>query len=182
MNVTPTKLEGVLLIEPKVFRDSRGFFLESYSRDLYREHGIEPEFVQDNHSRSVKGTLRGLHFQTDPGQAKLLRVCRGSIFDVAVDIRPESSTFGEWVGYELSEENMRMLYVPIGFAHGFLVTSEVADVNYKCSWFYVPETEAGIMWNDPDVGVEWPVENPILSDRDLNNPTLREYLPGAFDS
>ncbi|MCB9883794.1 MAG: dTDP-4-dehydrorhamnose 3,5-epimerase [Planctomycetes bacterium] len=180
MKVLKTDLEGLLLIEPQVFGDDRGFFLETYHKPRFHEAGITCEFVQDNHSRSVKDTLRGLHFQKEPGQAKLVRAVRGSIFDVAVDIRPDSPTFGKWVGYELSEQNHRMLFVPIGFAHGFVVTSDVADVSYKCSWVYVPETEAGIMWNDPDVGVEWPVANPLLSNRDQGNPTLREYLPQAF--
>ena len=180
MKVTPCAIPDVLLIEPQVFPDDRGFFLESYNRERFAAAGIDTLFVQDNHSRSVKGTLRGLHYQRAPGQAKLVRVARGSIWDAAVDIRPGSPTFGQWVAEELSEENQRMLLVPVGFAHGFVVLSEEADVLYKCSHFYVPETEAGIAWDDPDVGLAWPDSAPMLSARDQGNPHLREVFPDKF--
>jgi dTDP-4-dehydrorhamnose 3,5-epimerase len=180
VKVTPCAIPDVLLIEPQVFPDDRGFFLESYNRERFAAAGIDTLFVQDNHSRSVKGTLRGLHYQRAPGQAKLVRVARGSIWDAAVDIRPGSPTFGQWVAEELSEENQRMLLVPVGFAHGFVVLSEEADVLYKCSHFYVPETEAGIAWDDPDVGLAWPDSAPMLSARDQGNPHLREVFPDKF--
>lgn len=180
MKVTPTELPGVLLVEPRVFDDERGFFFESYHRDRFREAGIDCEFVQDNHARSVRGTLRGLHYQRQPGQAKLIRATRGLVWDVAVDIRPSSPTFARWVAHELSEDNKRMLFVPVGFAHGYVVRSDFAEVQYKCSWIYLPEQEAGIQWNDPDIGVPWPIDEPILSPRDLGNPTLREAFPEAF--
>ena len=169
-----TGLEGLVLIEPDVFGDERGFFVETFSRDAWRELGVDADFVQHNHSRSSAGTLRGLHFQTSPGQAKLLRCPRGKIFDVAVDLRRESPTYGQWEGYELDDEKHRQLYVPVGFAHGFCVLSEEADVTYLVSSLYDPETEAGIRWNDPEVGVEWPVEAPLLSQRDIDAPLLRD--------
>ncbi len=169
-----TGLEGLALIEPQVFGDDRGFFVETFSLDAWRELGVDAEFVQHNHSRSSKGTLRGLHFQTSPGQAKLLRCPRGKIFDVAVDLRSDSPTYGKWEGYVLDDENHRQLFVPVGFAHGFCVLSETADVTYLVSSLYDPETEAGIRWNDPEVGVQWPVEDPLLSQRDIDAPTLAE--------
>ena len=169
-----TGLEGLALIEPQVFGDERGFFVETFSQDAWREIGVDADFVQHNHSRSAEGTLRGLHFQTSPGQAKLLRCPRGRIFDVAVDLRRNSPTFGKWEGYVLDDEKHRQLYVPIGFAHGFCVLSEVADVTYLVSSLYDPETEAGIRWDDPEVGVEWPVDEPLLSARDKEAPTLAE--------
>jgi dTDP-4-dehydrorhamnose 3,5-epimerase len=169
-----TGVEGLVLIEPQVFGDERGFFVETFSRDAWRELGVDADFVQHNHSRSVAGTLRGLHFQTSPGQAKLLRCPRGRIFDVAVDLRRGSPTYGGWKGYVLDDENHRQLYVPVGFAHGFCVLSEVADVAYLVSSLYDPETEAGIRWDDPEVGVEWPVAEPLLSARDQKAPTLAE--------
>lgn len=169
-----TGLEGLVLIEPRVFGDERGFFVETFSRDAWREFGVEAEFVQHNHSRSSQGTLRGLHFQTAPGQAKLLRCPRGRIFDVAVDLRRDSPTFGQWEGYLLDDEKHRQLYVPVGFAHGFCVLSETADVTYLVSSLYDPETEAGIRWDDPGVGVEWPVSEPLLSQRDIEAPSLAE--------
>jgi dTDP-4-dehydrorhamnose 3,5-epimerase len=169
-----TKLDGLVLLEPQVFGDDRGFFVETFSRDAWAELGVDTEFVQHNHSRSGKGILRGLHFQTSPGQAKLLRCPRGSIFDVAVDLRRGSPTYGQWEGYVLDDEKHRQLFVPVGFAHGFCVLSDVADVTYLVSSVYDPETEAGIRWDDPDVGVEWPVENPQLSQRDIDAPTLAE--------
>jgi len=169
-----TGLEGLVLIEPQVFGDERGFFVETFSQDAWREMGVEADFVQHNHSRSSAGTLRGLHFQTSPGQAKLLRCPRGKIFDVAVDLRSDSPTYGKWEGYILDDEKHHQLFVPVGFAHGFCVLSEVADVTYLVSSVYDPETEAGIRWDDPEVGVEWPVAEPLLSQRDVEAPTLSE--------
>jgi dTDP-4-dehydrorhamnose 3,5-epimerase len=170
----PTRLDGVVLLEPSVHGDERGFFLETFSREAWAEHGVDAEFVQHNHSRSAKGTLRGLHFQTAPGQAKLLRCARGAIFDVVVDLRRDSPTHGQWEGHLLDDERHRQLFVPVGFAHGFVVLSDVADVNYLVSSYYDPVTEAGIAWDDPDVGVEWGVEDPLLSERDRTAPRLAE--------
>jgi len=169
-----TKLDGVVLLEPQVFGDERGFFVETFSKEAWAELGVEPEFVQHNHSRSGKGILRGLHFQTEPGQAKLLRCARGAIFDVAVDLRRDSPTYGQWEGHVLDDERHRQLFVPIGFAHGFVVLSDVADVAYLVSSVYDAATEAGIAWDDPDVGVEWGVEDPVLAERDKTAPTLAE--------
>ena len=170
----PTKLEGVVLIEPGVHGDDRGFLVETYRSDAWAELGVGVEFVQHNHSRSVQGTLRGLHFQTEPGQAKLVRCPRGAIFDVAVDLRRGSPSFGQWEGHVLDDQGHCQLFVPAGFGHGFVVLSEVADVTYLLSSLYDPETENGIAWNDPDVGVEWPVSEPLLSQRDISAPTLAE--------
>jgi dTDP-4-dehydrorhamnose 3,5-epimerase len=169
-----TKLDGVVLLEPQVHGDERGFMVETYRRDAWSELGIDAEFVQHNHSRSAKGTLRGLHFQTEPGQAKLVRCPRGRIFDVAVDLRRDSPTYGQWEGHVLDDESHRQLYVPVGFGHGFAVLSEVADVAYLLSSLYDPATESGIAWDDPDVAVEWPVEEPLLSRRDQSAPKLAE--------
>lgn len=169
-----TKLEGVVLLEPVVHGDARGFMVETFRRDLWAEHGVEAEFVQHNHSRSSRGTLRGLHFQTEPGQAKLVRCPRGQIFDVAVDLRRGSPSYGQWEGQVLDDEAHRQLFIPVGFGHGFAVLSDVADVAYLCSSTYDPATEAGIAWDDPDIGVEWPVEEPLLSDRDRAAPRLAE--------
>jgi dTDP-4-dehydrorhamnose 3,5-epimerase len=169
-----TELEGVVLIEPRVHGDERGFLLETFSTPAWAELGVEVEFVQDNHSRSGGGILRGLHFQTSPGQAKLVRCSRGRIWDVAVDLRRESPTYGRWEGYELDDERHRQLFVPVGFAHGFCVLSDVADVHYKLSSLYDPETEAGIVWDDPEIAVEWPVADPQISERDRNAPRLAE--------
>ena len=174
MKTEKTQLEGVLLIEPKVFQDARGFFLESYTKRKYMEHGIDVEFVQDNHSSSTRNVLRGLHFQTAHQQAKLVRVIQGEIFDVAVDIRLASPTFGKWVGYRLSKENRLQMYVPAGFAHGFCVTSDTAEVLYKCTDYYYPQDESGIIWNDPGIGIRWPTDNPILSPKDAKYPRLSE--------
>jgi dTDP-4-dehydrorhamnose 3,5-epimerase len=174
MRSLPTKLDGVVLLEPDVHGDDRGFMVETYRRDLWADFDIDVEFVQHNHSRSAKGTLRGLHFQTAPGQAKLVRCPRGRIFDVAVDLRRGSPTFGQWEGQVLDDETHRQLYVPVGFGHGFAVLSEEADVTYQLSSLYDPATESGIAWNDPDVGVEWPVDNPLLSERDKQAPRLAE--------
>lgn len=174
MKVQETVLPGVLIIEPRVFGDSRGFFIESYQVERYREAGIDLPFVQDNHSRSGKGVLRGLHFQRTRPQGKLVRVSRGAVWDVAVDIDPRSPTFGRYVGTELNDENHRQLWVPPGYAHGFCVISDVADFEYKCTDLYFPEDEGALLWNDPDVNIPWPVENPLLSAKDRVNPTLRE--------
>jgi dTDP-4-dehydrorhamnose 3,5-epimerase len=170
----PTELPGVVVVEPDVHQDSRGFFLESYHGPKYRAGGIPCAFVQDNHSRSARHTLRGLHAQIERPQAKLLRVLVGEIFDVAVDIRRGSPTFARWVGVTLSDRNFRQLFVPIGFAHGFCVTSDTAEVEYKTSDVYAPETEIAIAWNDPAIGVRWPVAEPLLSPRDREAPPLSE--------
>jgi dTDP-4-dehydrorhamnose 3,5-epimerase len=169
-----TKLDGVVLIEPVVHGDERGFMLESYSREAWAELGVEVEFVQHNHSRSSKGTLRGIHFQTEPGQAKLVRCARGEILDVAVDLRRSSPTYGQWEAQVLDDVKHRQLFVPVGFGHGFAVLSETADVAYQVSSYYDPATEAGIAWNDSDVGVDWQVSEPLLSERDKNAPSLAE--------
>jgi dTDP-4-dehydrorhamnose 3,5-epimerase len=169
-----TKLDGVVLVEPRVFGDERGFFVETFSRDAWREMGVDADFVQHNHSRSVKGTLRGIHFQTEPGQAKLVRCVRGEIFDVAVDLRRGSPTYGQWEGHVLSDSDHRQLYVPVGFGHGFAVLSDVADVAYQVSSYYDPDTESGIAWDDPDVGIDWRVGEPLLSERDKQAPRLAE--------
>jgi dTDP-4-dehydrorhamnose 3,5-epimerase len=174
-----TSLPGVFLIRPRVFADHRGFFQESYNQRDMAALGIGDRFVQDNHSRSQRGVLRGLHYQIGRPQAKLVRTTRGRVFDVAVDIRRSSPSFGRWTGVELTEENHLMLYLPPGFAHGFLVLSEVADFQYKCSDFYAPEEERGIAWNDPLIGIEWPLGEmePILSDRDRTWCTLEAMDP-----
>ncbi len=174
IQVRTTPLAGVLVIEPQVHRDERGFFVESYSARELAAHGITTAFVQDNHSRSVRGTVRGLHYQVGVGQVKLVRVLSGAIFDVAVDIRWGSPTFGQWFGQELSADNFLQLYIPVGFAHGFCVLSDTADVSYKCSSYYAPQDERGMAWNDPTVGVDWPVRDPILSSRDQHHPALME--------
>ncbi|RIK99523.1 MAG: dTDP-4-dehydrorhamnose 3,5-epimerase [Proteobacteria bacterium] len=174
MKVVATELPDVLVVEPQVHRDARGFFLETWAGPKYAQHGITATFVQDNHSRSARGTLRGLHLQWPRAQAKLLRTVVGEIFDVAVDVRRGSLTFGRWVGVVLSAENFRQLYIPEGFAHGFCVLSEVAEVEYKCSDVYVPEDEITVLWNDPAIGVRWPVSEPLLSKRDEVGKTLAE--------
>ncbi|MBI5136215.1 MAG: dTDP-4-dehydrorhamnose 3,5-epimerase [Nitrospirae bacterium] len=178
MKVETTPLEGVLLISPRVFEDARGFFIETYHADRFREHGMTLPFVQDNHSASVRGTLRGLHYQIERPQGKLVRAIIGEIFDVAVDIRRGSPTFGKWYGVTLSAENRLQLYVPPGFAHGFCVTSGRAEVIYKCTDIYHPGGERGIRWNDPDIGIVWPVADPLLSDKDRNAPLLTQLAPG----
>jgi dTDP-4-dehydrorhamnose 3,5-epimerase len=169
-----TELPGTALIEPEVHGDERGFMVETFRADVWRELGADADFVQENHSRSGRGVLRGLHFQTRPGQAKLMRCARGLIWDVVVDLRRDSPTYRRWEGHELDDETHRQFFVPVGFAHGFCVLSDVADVTYKLSSVYDPETEFGIAWDDPDVGVEWPVDEPILSERDRNAPRLSE--------
>ena len=169
-----TRLDGVALIEPEVHGDARGFMVETFRRDAWAECGVGVDFVQHNHSRSARETLRGLHFQTEPGQAKLVRCPRGAIFDVAVDLRRDSPTYGQWEGQVLDDEKHRQLFVPAGFGHGFAVLSDIADVAYLLSSTYDPATESGIAWDDPDVAVEWPVETPLLSDRDKAAPRLAE--------
>jgi dTDP-4-dehydrorhamnose 3,5-epimerase len=174
MRFLETDLPGVLLIEPDVFRDPRGFFLETFHERKYREGGIPYSFVQDNQSRSARGTLRGLHAQLRRPQGKLIRAFGGEIFDVAVDIRPRSPTFGRWTGATLSADNFRQMFIPPGFAHGFCVLSELADVFYKCTDFYDRSDEIGFRWNDPAVGIVWPIKDPLLSDKDAALPTLSE--------
>ena len=174
MNVTETKLAGVLIVEPKVFGDARGFFKETFQAERYREAGIEYTFVQDNYSRSQKGVLRGLHFQITKPQGKLVSCPKGAVFDVAVDIDPESTTYSQYVGVELTEENHKQLWVPPGYAHGFCVLSETADFQYKCTDYYDPSDEGGVIWNDPDVAIEWPIADPSLSSKDALLPTLAE--------
>jgi len=176
MKVIETALPGVLIIEPKVFGDTRGFFLETFQAERYREAGIELPFVQDNHSRSQRGVLRGLHFQKTKPQGKLVRVSRGAVYDVAVDVDASSPTFGKYVGVELSDDNHRQLWIPPGYAHGFCVLSEVADFEYKCTELYYPEDEGGVIWNDPDIGIPWPIAEPRLSAKDAQLPRLRPAL------
>lgn len=172
-------IPDVVMIEPRVFRDERGFFVESYKHSEFAAFGINDRFVQDNHSRSRKGVLRGLHYQNPPrAQGKLVRAVKGEIFDVAVDIRKGSPTYGRWVGVNLSEENMIMLYIPAGFAHGFLALSDVADVIYKTTDEYSPEHEAGIIWNDPEIGIDWPLAELVLSPKDAKWPRLSGAVNG----
>lgn len=173
MKVIETRLPGVHIIEPDIHGDVRGFFVETFQVERYRrEAGIDLPFVQDNHSRSTRGVLRGLHAQVPHAQGKLVRVASGAVFDVAVDINPRSGTFGQWVGVELSETNHRQLWIPPGYAHGFQVLSETADFEYKCTDYYHAEAETGVIWNDPDIGIEWPIADPKLSAKDLRLPTL----------
>jgi dTDP-4-dehydrorhamnose 3,5-epimerase len=176
MRFTPQQVPEVVLIEPDVHRDARGFFLETWHQRKYAEGGIPGPFVQDNHSRSRQGTLRGLHAQLRRPQGKLVRVVDGEVFDVAVDIRRGSPTFGKWVGDRLSGENLRQLWIPPGFAHGFCVLSETVHLEYKCTDFYDPADEVAIAWNDPEIGITWPVEDPTLSGRDAAAPRLAEVL------
>ncbi|MFY9225886.1 MAG: dTDP-4-dehydrorhamnose 3,5-epimerase [Blastocatellia bacterium] len=175
--LTKMTLPEVLLLSPKIYPDNRGFFLESYNKREFAELGILPEFVQDNFSRSFKGVLRGLHYQADPmAQGKLVRCVRGEIFDVAVDIRKSSPNYGKWVAANLSEENQHQLYVPPGFAHGFCVLSDIADVMYKATNFYAPGLDRGVLWSDKTIAIDWPVDNPILSEKDNNLPNLADAL------
>ncbi|WP_173198889.1 dTDP-4-dehydrorhamnose 3,5-epimerase [Geobacter sp. SVR] len=178
MRVVLTEFEGILIIEPEYFQDHRGFFFESYSKRRFAEHGLEHAFVQDNHSRSPGGVLRGLHYQNAAApQFRLIRCTLGEIWDVAVDLRVGSPTFGKWFGVELSAENKRQVLLPPEFAHGFVVLSEFAEVQYKCTGHHEPSAEASLAWDDPDVRIPWPISNPILSDRDRNTGTsLKEYL------
>lgn len=176
MKITKTKLEGVVIIEPDAFADNRGFFMESWNKKKMVEAGLDYDFVQDNHSKStVKGTLRGIHFQKgDKAQAKLVRCVKGVVLDVAVDLRKNSPTFKQWVGVELSEENKKQLLIPRGFGHGFVTLTDDVEFLYKADNYYAPEADAGIRWNDPEIGVEWGIENPILSEKDKKNPFLKE--------
>jgi dTDP-4-dehydrorhamnose 3,5-epimerase len=176
MKALPTRLEGPILIAPKILGDERGFFVETYRRSVFSELGIAEEMVQDNHSRSCFGVVRGMHFQVGRGAAKLVRASRGAIFDVLVDLRSESPTFGQWEGFELTDANMHMLYCPVGFAHGFCVLSDIADVAYKQSNYYADETERGIAYNDAEIGIDWPlsVQELIPSQRDATAPRLSE--------
>ncbi len=173
MKFTPTSLADVILIEPVVYRDSRGYFMETYREDIFNNGGINANFVQDNQAKSTRGVLRGLHYQLEYPQGKLIRVLQGDIFDVAVDIRKSSPNFGKWVGEILSAENKKQLYIPPGFAHGYCVLSEDAEITYKCTEIYHKEDDRGIIWNDDDIRIEWPIENPILSEKDLYQPKLR---------
>jgi dTDP-4-dehydrorhamnose 3,5-epimerase len=181
MKIIATPIDGLLVIEPKIFKDKRGFFMETYNRQKYEAAGITETFVQDNLSYSKKKTVRGLHFQIRRSQAKLVQAVAGEIFDVAVDLRPASTTFGKWTGARLSDKNGHQMYIPKGFAHGFCVLSEFALFYYKCSDFYAPDDEGGIIWSDQDIGIEWPVENPIISEKDKQYPNLAnlaaEQLP-----
>lgn len=173
MNIIPTKLEDCVVIEPKVYGDERGFFLETYQESRYKDMaGIDLKFVQDNYSRSSKDVLRGLHFQTKKPQGKLVRVVFGEVYDVVVDIRMGSKTYGKWEGVLLSSENKKQIWVPPGFAHGFMVTSDVADLEYKCTDYYDPNNEGCIIWNDPDLLIDWPSHNPITSEKDKNGEPL----------
>jgi dTDP-4-dehydrorhamnose 3,5-epimerase len=169
-----TRIDGLVLIEPQVHGDARGFMVETYSAEEWAGLGVDCRFVQHNHSRSSKGTLRGIHFQTTPGQEKLVRCAQGAVIDVAVDLRRDSKTFGQWEAYVLDDVKHQQLFVPVGFGHGFAVLSEVADVCYQVSSLYDPATEAGIAWDDPDVGVDWTVAEPLLSQRDKDAPRLSE--------
>ena len=182
MKSKPASIEGLLIIEPTVFGDERGFFMEAYSRDRYAEMGLPREFVQDNVSLSAHGILRGLHLQHPNGQGKLCQVLEGEVFDVAVDVRVGSPTFGSWEGVRLSSENKRQLYVPPGFAHGFCVLSERALFSYKCTDFYSAATELGVAWNDPDIGIDWPIDTPRLSAKDAKNPPLKDIPQGKLPS
>lgn len=174
IEISKTPLSGVVIVKNKVFGDERGFFMETYNQQRFDSVGLPTSFVQDNHSRSTKGVVRGLHYQFPQWQGKLVRALSGAIFDVAVDIRPDSTTYGAWFGLELNDENHLQLYIPPGFAHGFATLSETADVAYKCTSLYKAEDDAGIAWNDPDIGVDWPVENPIVSEKDANAPKLSD--------
>jgi dTDP-4-dehydrorhamnose 3,5-epimerase len=177
MKILTTPLEGVFVIEPQVFEDHRGFFMETYHQSRYQESGFHRIFVQDNLSFSARGTLRGLHYQIRKPQAKLVQVVTGEIFDVTVDIRPNSPTFSKWTGILLSEQNRRQVFIPEGFAHGFCVLSNTAHFLYKCSDFFNPYDEGGIVWSDPTIGIEWPIKDPVLSEKDKQLPQLSEILP-----
>ena len=189
MNIITTNLPGVIVIEPKVYVDKRGFFLETFREDVLLQAGINAHFVQDNHTRSSQGVLRGLHYQMTQTQGKLVRVAAGSVFDVVVDVRTSSPTFGQWFGTELNEDNIKMIYVPPGFAHGFVVLSETADFIYKCTDYYHPESEQGIAWDDPDLNIDWSIaeiaEKISISDKDKQNVKLKdqpaEKLPAYKD-
>ncbi|MFQ5356734.1 MAG: dTDP-4-dehydrorhamnose 3,5-epimerase [Mariprofundaceae bacterium] len=174
MKVIRTTIPDVLIIKPQVFGDARGFFMETFHAERYRDAGIPGPFVQDNFSRSVRNVLRGLHYQIRNPQGKLVQVLKGKVYDIAVDIRSGSPHFGRWVGVELSDENNTQFYVPPGFAHGFCVLSDTVDFAYKCTDYYDPEDEAGVCWNDPDIGIDWPLDNPVLSSKDKIYPALKD--------
>ncbi len=176
MSIESKHLNGIVVLQPEVFEDERGFFLEAFRADQFKELGLPHEFVQDNHSRSAKGVLRGLHFQWEPPMGKLMRVTIGTAFLVAVDIRKGSPTLGQWFGIEVSAENKKQVYAPAGFARGFCVLSDVAELQYKCTGIYNNKGESGILWNDPEIGVEWPVKNPILSQKDAIAKPLAQWL------
>ena len=177
MNKIETSIAGLYLLEPQVFRDDRGFFYESYHEEKFAALGIADRFVQDNHARSAQGALRGLHYQIEHPQAKLCRVIRGEVLDVVVDLRRGSPTFGRHLSVVLSSENMRQIYIPGGFAHGYLVLSEAAEFVYKCNDFYYPQYERGVLWNDPEIGIDWGIETPLLSAKDRANPPLAKIAP-----
>jgi len=174
MEIIPTKLDGVLIIEPDVFSDKRGFFMETYRKNRYLDAGIDCDFVQDNFSYSIQRTLRGLHYQIQHPQAKLVQVFSGEVFDVAIDIRPQSATFAQWVGVNLSETNRRQFFIPEGYAHGFCVLSDTARFSYKCSRVYMPQDEGGILWSDPQIAIDWPITDPIVSAKDAVYPRLAD--------
>jgi len=176
MKFLKTEISDVIIVKPELIEDHRGFFMESYHIEKFTIGGIKCEFVQDNHAKSVLNTLRGIHFQVNFPQAKLLRCLKGKVFDVAVDIRKDSSTYGKWVGEILSDENKHQLFIPVGFAHGYYVMSETAEIAYKCSEVYHPEDELGLRWNDPDIAIEWPALNPILSNKDAILPFLADII------
>ena len=178
MEVVATPIAGVLLIKPKIWGDARGYFVETWQQERYAAAGIDLPFVQDNHSKSTYGILRGLHFQKTRPQGKLVNVSLGSVFDVVVDIRPGSASFGQWYGVELTQDNQWQLWVPPGLAHGFTVTSESAHFHYKCTEYYCPEDEGAIRWDDPDLGVVWPVDQPVLSNKDKIAPSWQEFKAG----
>jgi dTDP-4-dehydrorhamnose 3,5-epimerase len=178
MRTISTRLSGPILIEPSTHADERGFFLETFRVDAYRRIGIDVEFVQENHSRSIRGTIRALHLQVDPGQPKLVRVARGAVFDVVVDVRRSSATFGQWESFDLDDGLNRQLFVPVGFAHGFCAVTDEADVVYKVGSYYDPAAERGIAWDDPDIGISWPVDEPIVSERDRRNASFAEIARG----
>jgi dTDP-4-dehydrorhamnose 3,5-epimerase len=176
VKVLSTRLQGLLLVEPATYRDDRGFFLETFREDAYADIGIDTRFLQDNHSRSAAGVIRAFHFQMSPGQPKLVRVAHGAVYDVVVDIRRDSDTFGQWESFELDDDRNLQLYVPVGFAHGFCCLTETVDFVYKVGSYYDPLTETGIAWDDPDLAVPWPATRPLVSDRDRTNPQLREIV------
>lgn len=180
VEVTKTPLAGVVIVKNRAFEDPRGFFMETYNQQHFKSAGLPSEFVQDNHSRSSRGVLRGLHYQYPQWQGKLVRVVSGSIFDVAVDIRSDSRTFGQWYGIELNEDNRLQLYIPPGFAHGFVTLSEQADLVYKCTSLYKPDDDACIAWNDPDIGIDWPINDPLVSEKDAAAPRLSEISHGGL--
>lgn len=181
IRVLPTRLDGPIFIEPTVLSDDRGFFFETWRRADYMAHGIDADFMQDNHSRSIAGTIRALHFQASPGQAKLVRVARGAVYDVIVDIRRSSPTFGQWEAFELDDVAHRQLFIPVGFAHGFCALSSVVDFTYKVGSYYLADTERGLAWDDPDLAIPWPADTPLVSERDRNNPRLVEVQSSLPD-